>query len=139
MMLKDVVFILLINVKMPTIVGILAFLSRVNFMLICVEHVKSFIISGQDLASYCICDQQRLKQACVSAQSDHSLPCSYTKCCTASGMFVHWLILLNCCFVIFRHRHEIVASRHYCERRVKRCMEAWRKVRVFCYYYLFSL
>ena len=31
--LSDVVFILLINVKMPTIVGVLAFMSRINFML----------------------------------------------------------------------------------------------------------
>ena len=31
--LSDVVFIMLINVKMPTIVGILTFMSRMNFML----------------------------------------------------------------------------------------------------------
>ena len=31
--LSDVVFIMLINVKMPTIVGILTFMSRINFML----------------------------------------------------------------------------------------------------------
>ena len=31
--LSDVVFSLLINVKMPTIVGILTFMSRTNFML----------------------------------------------------------------------------------------------------------
>ena len=31
--LSDVVFILLINVKMPTIVGILTFMSKINFML----------------------------------------------------------------------------------------------------------
>ena len=31
--LSDVVFILLINVKMPTIVGILTFMSRINFLL----------------------------------------------------------------------------------------------------------
>ena len=30
---SDVVLILLINAKMPTIVGILAFMSRINFML----------------------------------------------------------------------------------------------------------
>ena len=33
-------FILLINIKMPTIVGILTFLSRINFMLNSVEHEK---------------------------------------------------------------------------------------------------
>ena len=31
--LSDLVFIMLINVKMPTIVGILTFMSRINFML----------------------------------------------------------------------------------------------------------
>ena len=36
----------LINVKMPTIVGILTFMSRKNFMLSRVEHEKSFITSG---------------------------------------------------------------------------------------------
>ena len=30
---SDFVFIMLINVKMPTIVGILTFMSRINFML----------------------------------------------------------------------------------------------------------
>ena len=41
-------FFLLINVKMPTIVGILTFLSRKFFMLNCIEHEKSFITSGPD-------------------------------------------------------------------------------------------
>ena len=31
--LSDVVFIMLINVKMPMIVGILTFISRINFVL----------------------------------------------------------------------------------------------------------
>ena len=38
--LSDVVFIMLINVKMPTIVGILTFMSRINFLLSWVEHGK---------------------------------------------------------------------------------------------------
>ena len=38
--LSDVVFIMLINVKMPTIVGILTFMSRINFVLSCVRHRK---------------------------------------------------------------------------------------------------
>ena len=41
--LSDVAFIMLINVKMPTIVGILTFMSRINFVLSGVEHEKSFI------------------------------------------------------------------------------------------------
>ena len=39
-------FFLRVNVKMPTIVGILTLMSRKNFMLTCVEHEKSFITSG---------------------------------------------------------------------------------------------
>ena len=37
---------MLINIKMPTIVGILTFMSRINFVLGLVEHEKSFITSG---------------------------------------------------------------------------------------------
>ena len=44
--LSDDVFILLIHVKMPTIVGILTFLSRINFALSCVEQGKGLIASG---------------------------------------------------------------------------------------------
>ena len=39
------VFFMLIYVKMPTIVGILTFVSRINFVLSCVKHGKSFITS----------------------------------------------------------------------------------------------
>ena len=45
-------FFLLINVKMPTIVGILTFMSRKNFMLNSIEHEKSFITSGPGLQSF---------------------------------------------------------------------------------------
>ena len=37
---------MLINVKMPTIVGILTFMSRINFILCSVEHEKCFITSS---------------------------------------------------------------------------------------------
>ena len=39
---------MLINVKIPTIVGILTFMSRINFVLSCVEHEKK-ITSGPGL------------------------------------------------------------------------------------------
>ena len=42
---------MLINVKMPTIVGILTFMSRINFMLSRVEHENSFITLGPGLMS----------------------------------------------------------------------------------------
>ena len=44
--LSYVVFIMLINVKMPTIVGILTLMSRINFVLSGVEHEQSFVSSG---------------------------------------------------------------------------------------------
>ena len=44
--LSDVVFIMLINVKMPTIVGILTFMSRINFVLSWLSMKKSLITSG---------------------------------------------------------------------------------------------
>ena len=53
--LSDDVLIMLINVKMPTIVGILTFMSRINFVLSCVEHGKSFITLGLGyLSTSCI-------------------------------------------------------------------------------------
>ena len=42
--LSDVVFIMLINVKMPMI-GILTFMGRINLVLSLVEYEKSFITS----------------------------------------------------------------------------------------------
>ena len=53
--LSDVVFIMLIHVKMPTIVGILTFMSRINFVLSWVECEKSFITSGPDVCSFSSC------------------------------------------------------------------------------------
>ena len=43
---------LLINMKMPTIVGIFIFISREFFVLSRVEHEKSFITSGPDLTAW---------------------------------------------------------------------------------------
>ena len=45
--LSDGVFIMLINVKMPTIVGILTFMIRMNFMLSRVEYEKSQATKAQ--------------------------------------------------------------------------------------------
>ena len=54
---------MLINVKMSTIVGILAFMSRINSVLSSVEYVKSFITSGPGLFPAPI----RLSVFCVSS------------------------------------------------------------------------
>ena len=47
--LSDVLFIMLIIVKMPTIVGILTFMSGIKFVLSWVEHGKRFITSSPGL------------------------------------------------------------------------------------------
>ena len=46
--LSDVVFIVVINVKMPMIVGILTFMSMINLVLSRVEHEKKFYNLGQE-------------------------------------------------------------------------------------------
>ena len=51
---SDVVFIMLINVKMPTIVCILTFMSRINCVLSWVEYERSFITSGPGLQFFLI-------------------------------------------------------------------------------------
>ena len=48
-------FILLINVKMPTVIGILTFMSRINFMLSCIEHEKSFNLQKTRLQEFLAC------------------------------------------------------------------------------------
>ena len=56
----NVVFIMLINVKMPTIVGILTFISMIKFMLNLVEQETSFLTSDEamghrQLTMYILC------------------------------------------------------------------------------------
>ena len=53
-------FFVLINVTMPTIVGIITFMSRKNFMLNCVEHEKFFITlgSGCEVIKFLPCSTQ---------------------------------------------------------------------------------
>ena len=58
----------LINVKMPTIVGILTFMSRKNFMLSWVEHEKCFITSGPGHCS-------KFKIAKLYCNQVHVVPC----------------------------------------------------------------
>ena len=50
--LSDVVLILLIKFKMPTPVGVLTFMSMINFVLSRVEHEKSFITLWPDLCMW---------------------------------------------------------------------------------------
>ena len=53
---------MLINVKIPTIYGILTFMSRINFVLSSVEHEKSFITSGPVFG---VSEQQMCRPACA--------------------------------------------------------------------------
>ena len=52
--ISDVVFIMLVNIKMPTIVGILTFMSRINLVLSWVEYEKSFKTFGPALGPNCL-------------------------------------------------------------------------------------
>ena len=45
----DAIFIMLINVKIPIIVGILTFMRMINFILSWVEYEDSSITSGREL------------------------------------------------------------------------------------------
>ena len=47
LILLDVALIMLINVNMPTIIDILTFMSRINFMLSRVEHKKFYILGAR--------------------------------------------------------------------------------------------
>ena len=47
--LSDVVFIMLVNVKIPTTIAIVKSMSRINFVLGCVEHKKKFYNLGAGL------------------------------------------------------------------------------------------
>ena len=65
-------FILLIKVKMPAFVGILAFMRRINFMLSSVEREESFIIlsPGQTLKQLTTLNHLETQlAACLSLKS----------------------------------------------------------------------
>ena len=57
----------LIDVKMPTIVGILTFMRGENFMLNGVEHEKSFITSGPGCL-YFICKKMATNKSKSTAE-----------------------------------------------------------------------
>ena len=61
-------FFSLIHVKMPTIVGILTYMSGENFMLNRVEHEKSLITSGPDLG-FTLCAWTSLYETLVFEDS----------------------------------------------------------------------
>ena len=46
-------FFMLMNIKMPTVVGILTFMSRKNLILSRVEHEKFFYNLGARSCNYC--------------------------------------------------------------------------------------
>ena len=56
---------MLINVKMPTIVGILTFMSLINFVLSRVEHEKKFITSRPGPVNF--------KSICINCTSIHKI------------------------------------------------------------------
>ena len=63
--LSYVAFIMLINVKMPTTVGILTFMSMINFVLDWVELGKSFKTFGPGVETVCYCLSVRMSTLCM--------------------------------------------------------------------------
>ena len=84
-------FSLLINMKMPTVVGIFIFISRENFMLSWVEHEKKFYNLGartQHFLENCMCTKWRLRSACASVLSDQSSLCIWR---LFGSLATHWV------------------------------------------------
>ena len=75
---SDVVFIMLINVKMPTIVSILTFMSKINFVLSCLSMKKSFITSGPDL---CIITDFYLFSTFIYSLTGYACVCVTERAC----------------------------------------------------------
>ena len=74
--LSDVVFIMLINVKMPTIVGILTYMIRIHFVLSCVENGKKLykLKAWSCLLGFsCVCsnDCNMLQHVVNNLKTDH--------------------------------------------------------------------
>ena len=85
--LSDAVFIMLINVKMPTIVGIFTFMSRINFVFSWVEHGNFLITLGPD-GFFCI-------HACTHSDP-HMIQYILHYCWFESSM--HAYVILLCVF-----------------------------------------
>ena len=78
-----VLFMLLINVKMPTIIGILTFMSRINFVLSWVEYEKFYNLSARGrerITSMKVCGRiwVRTHNPVLAAHR----PTGYRLCCT---------------------------------------------------------
>ena len=67
------------NVKMPTIVCILTFTSRINFVLSWVEHEKSFITSGQVCVFWYQVYQARLWECMLNRPASLAMSTSVLK------------------------------------------------------------
>ena len=63
---------MLINVKLPTIVGILTFMSRINFVLSSVEYEKSFITWGPGQSSECLLSGSSYSEVHSNIHSRHN-------------------------------------------------------------------
>ena len=74
-------FILLLNVKMPTIVGILTFMSWVVYMLSRVEHENSSITSGPGLNEISVITTVRTSTCQHNAYALNGPRCEKTGLC----------------------------------------------------------
>ena len=87
-------FFLLINVKMPTIVGILIFISRKNFMLNWVEYEKSFITSGPSFLL--IGDRGLVRVHCIKLLRGPPSCCSFFSSDLSMGSLLYLVFRFSC-------------------------------------------
>ena len=100
---------MLINVKIPTIVGILTFMSRINFVLSWVGYKKSVITSVPDQSSmgalYVAKDatfsggKRRLYSNCADVQTDFNLHCRHMPTCILCWIPAQLIVLLCLVFL----------------------------------------
>ena len=92
-------FILQINVKMPTIVGILTFMSKINFVLSCVEYEKKFYNLLGQFSVNSICQCWLLKAFRNSLDPDKAGQ-------NGSKLFDKLMVCLKKCFKSFNFEEE---------------------------------
>ena len=111
-------FSLLINMKMPTIVGIFILISRGNFMLSRVEHEKSFITSKPRLPLPILSIKAIF--SCIKSDGLTSF-CGYTCWPGPAGLCIHQGPVVQSIVSLMSSLHFLI-HRYFC----------WKNVSSFC-------
>ena len=86
---------MLINVKMPAIVGILTFMSMIDFVLSWVEHGKGFITSGLSWVNKSIESPENIKKIWDTVQRPQSKSICFYQTSTKRTCLIHVLRVLK--------------------------------------------